>query len=118
MKIGDFGLSLFHGVGPSSAGTLCYVAPEIFAPGAKASKRSDIYGLAMIMWITRSRCNPYPDVKDNGEVQRLVLNGEHNDIYPDTPPVMKDLIQRCWDGRPEKRPELDVIIAALKTEAK
>ncbi|GBC37070.2 kinase-like domain-containing protein [Rhizophagus irregularis DAOM 181602=DAOM 197198] len=80
-KIGDLGLSQ-----PANTillnneiyGVIPYIAPEIFQ-GFAFSKESDVYSMGMIMWELTTE---------------------------DTPECYANLMKRCWDADPKKRPSI------------
>jgi len=45
------------------------------------------------------------------------MQGKREAIPDDCPTVVKNLITRCWDGEPTKRPKLAEMIALLKADS-
>ncbi|UZO17071.1 uncharacterized protein OCT59_008433 [Rhizophagus irregularis] len=78
--IGDLGLSqpANNSSNDEIYGVIPYVAPEIFK-GATFSKESDIYSLE-------------------------IIDGKRPEITIDTPDCFANLMKRCWDSDPSKRP--------------
>ncbi|CAG8604119.1 9773_t:CDS:2, partial [Paraglomus occultum] len=105
----DFGLS-----GPANQtdnerqsrkyGVISYTAPEILGGGPK-TKASDIYAFGMIMW-ELSADNPpfYEDDSDSRDIIVKILGGERPRIIPGTPKCYEELMKKCWDADPSKRP--------------
>lgn len=93
-------------------GVLPYVAPEVLQ-GKPYTKKADIYSLGIIMYESLTNSYPYLEM-DNTELTLKICNGyrPNLDKVP-LPQLLKDLIKRCWDSNPDKRPkteELDNII--------
>ncbi|RIA92251.1 kinase-like domain-containing protein [Glomus cerebriforme] len=106
--IGDLGLSQ-----PASEtsfnneiyGVIPYVAPEIFN-GAVFTKASDVYSLGMIMWECTTGCKPFADVEHDHTLIYKILNGKRPEITKDTPECYANLMKRCWELDPTKRPSI------------
>ncbi|RIA95071.1 kinase-like domain-containing protein, partial [Glomus cerebriforme] len=113
--IGDLGLSQ-----PASEtsfnneiyGVIPYVAPEIFN-GAKFSKASDVYSLGMIMWECTTGCKPFAGVEHDHTLIYKILNGNRPEITKDTPECFANLMKRCWEFDPTKRPSITEVAYAL-----
>ncbi|RIA80179.1 kinase-like domain-containing protein [Glomus cerebriforme] len=113
--IGDLGLSQ-----PASEnsfnneiyGVIPYVAPEIFN-GTKFSKASDVYGLGMIMWECTTGCKPFADVEHDHTLIYKILNGKRPEITRDTPECFANLMKRCWEFDPTKRPSIHEVCRTL-----
>jgi serine/threonine protein kinase len=80
-----------------------YIAPEIFK-GSAFSKESDIYCMGMIMWELTTGCKPFANVEHDIKLIYKILDGERPEITEDTPECYANLMKRCWDSDPKKRP--------------
>src|SRR6266536_1842552 len=110
-QIGDFGLSQPANNTLSNNeiyGVIPYIAPEIFN-GAKFSKESDIYSMGMIMWEFTTGCKPFANVEHNVNLIYEIIDGKRPEITNDTPECFADLMKKCWDSNPLKRPSIDEI---------
>ncbi|RIA96267.1 kinase-like domain-containing protein [Glomus cerebriforme] len=113
--IGDLGLSK-----PASEtsfndeiyGVIPYVAPEVFN-GAKFSKASDIYSLGMIMWEYTTGCKPFADVEHDHNLIYDIIDGKRPEITKDTPECFANLMKRCWEFDPTKRPSIYEVVNAF-----
>ncbi|POG82432.1 kinase-like domain-containing protein, partial [Rhizophagus irregularis DAOM 181602=DAOM 197198] len=89
-------------------GVIPYIAPEIFK-GAAFSQKSDIYSFGMIMWELTTGCKPFASVEHDHNLIFKILDGERPKITEDTPECYADLMKKCWDSNPSKRPTIDKI---------
>ncbi|CAI2176631.1 17786_t:CDS:2 [Funneliformis geosporum] len=107
-RIGDLGL-LQHANNTTVDkfyGVIAYVAPEIFSKKS-CSKKSDIYSLGIIMWEVTTGCRPFANVANGKHDIDFVLEtsrGKRPKITDDTPKCFANLMERCWDHDPSKRP--------------
>jgi len=82
-------------------GVLPYIAPEILRRGSYTAA-SDIYSFSMIMWEFTSGSPPFNDREQHN------LN-ERPEIIENTPPCYMNLMKKCWDSDPSKRPTIKII---------
>ncbi|RIB17764.1 kinase-like domain-containing protein [Gigaspora rosea] len=106
--IADLGLSITANIASKSGfngiyGILPYIAPEILNK-QPYTKASDIYSFGIIMWeILYGRCVPFVQ-NSNLPFQLQVCDGLRPHIYENTAICYADLMKRCWNMEPEKRP--------------
>ncbi|CAI2178838.1 2675_t:CDS:2 [Funneliformis geosporum] len=86
-------------------GVVPYIAPEIFN-GDSFSKASDIYSLGMIMWEFTTGFKPFANVEHNTELIIEIIDGKRPEITEDTPECYANLMKRCWNSDPSKRPSI------------
>ncbi|GBB93950.1 hypothetical protein RclHR1_02260015 [Rhizophagus clarus] len=84
-------------------GVLPYVAPEVLK-GKEFTRASDIYGFGIIMIEVLSGVSPYKNKAHNFELAFEICKGERPSIPRETPQILKEIILRCIDSNPEKRP--------------
>ncbi|POG74651.1 kinase-like domain-containing protein [Rhizophagus irregularis DAOM 181602=DAOM 197198] len=104
--IGDLGLSQPANNTLSANeiyGVIPYVAPEIFK-GAAFSKASDIYSMGMIMWELTTGCKPFANIEHDINLIYKIIDGRRPEITDDTPEDFINLIKKCWNPDPRKRP--------------
>ncbi|RGB36074.1 kinase-like domain-containing protein [Rhizophagus diaphanus] len=89
-------------------GVIPYIAPEIFK-GSTFSKESDIYSLGMIMWELTTGCKPFANVEHDHRLIYNIIDGVRPEITEDTPDFYSNLMKRCWDSDPKKRPSASEI---------
>ncbi|RIB05238.1 kinase-like domain-containing protein [Gigaspora rosea] len=103
--VGDFGFT-----GPAEenstdkiVGVIPYMAPEVLKYGLYSDK-SDIYALGMIMWELITGFRPFGNVAYDLALIIRILEGERPPIIPGVPEEYTQLIIKCWDSDPSKRP--------------
>ncbi|CAI2180786.1 843_t:CDS:2, partial [Funneliformis geosporum] len=113
--IGDLGLSQPANVTSSNDelhGIIPYIAPEIFL-GENFTQVSDVFSLGMVMWELTTGCKPFDDVEHDRTLIDEINNGSRPEITQDTPKCFADLMNKCWDSDPSKRPLTTEIIEII-----
>ncbi|RIA90861.1 kinase-like domain-containing protein [Glomus cerebriforme] len=98
-------------------GNLLYIAPEVLVgKGNMTSIKSDIYSLGIIMWELASGDEPYSNYKTDDEDELIldIINGARPNDVIGTPKCYHDLMQKCLDADPEKRPTTLDLLEELK----
>src|SRR6266498_5648210 len=85
-------------------GILPFVAPEVLR-NKPYTPASDIYSFSMIMWEFTSGIPPFDDKAHNIYLALNICNSERPIIIEDTPQCYIDLMKKCWDENPLKRPD-------------
>ncbi|XP_061118176.1 receptor-interacting serine/threonine-protein kinase 4-like [Conger conger] len=114
-KITDFGLarlmrsiSSVGGQG-EGRGTLSYMPPEAFQTSYKATPASDSYSYAILLWSIITGREPYGDAK-HCVIRLWVQDGDRPSLEGVNRAAVEglgeiiDLMERCWDPSPQKRP--------------
>src|SRR5215469_15475396 len=94
-------------------GVLPYMAPEVLR-NEPYTPASDIYSFSMIMWEFTSGVPPFNNKAHDHQLIIEICNEERPEIEINTPKCYVDLIKKCWDSDPSKRPtigELEHIIS-------
>ncbi|GES80089.1 kinase-like domain-containing protein [Rhizophagus clarus] len=90
-------------------GILPYIAPEVINRKQYTFK-SDIYSIAMLMWEISSGQPPFMNYKyDDSNLAIDVINGMRPKIVLGTPIEYKNLMEKCWDADPSKRPDIYIL---------
>ncbi len=85
-------------------GVLPFVAPEILR-GKPYTPASDIYSFSMIMWEFTSGFPPFDDIEHGFQLSLNICKGERPKIIENTPQCYIDLMKKCWNEDPLKRPD-------------
>jgi hypothetical protein len=95
-------------------GVIVYTDPQCFKNiKYKKNKESDIYSLGVLFWEISSGRFPFSDclrclLKDH------IKDGNREEPIEGTPPEYQKLYQKCWDGEPELRPDIDKVYETLR----
>ena len=89
-------------------GVLPFVAPEILR-GKPYTTASDIYSFSMIMWEFISGIPPFNDKEHDFHLALSICKGERPETIENTPQCFIDLMKKCWDEDPLKRPNASEI---------
>ncbi|RIB17637.1 kinase-like domain-containing protein, partial [Gigaspora rosea] len=89
-------------------GVLPYIAPEVLDKNPY-TKETDIYSFGIIMWeILYGKPVPF-DQKSELQFQLQVCNGLRPHIYENTASCYTNLMKKCWNMDPKKRPTAKAI---------
>ncbi|MCP3979215.1 MAG: serine/threonine protein kinase [bacterium] len=114
VRITDFGLAAFARELPLDqfAGTPACMAPELFAGGATSS-RTDIYALGAVLYelYTGKAAFDADTISGMRRLHETSALEAPSEIVPDIEPVIEQMILRCLDPDPDKRPASAVAVA-------
>src|SRR5205809_969058 len=82
-----------------------YIATEILH-GNKNTKESDVYSIGMLMWEIFSDCPPFNDRAHDYHLILDICKGLRPPILTNMPKEYVEMMQRCWDVDPSKRPTI------------
>ncbi|RIB06989.1 kinase-like domain-containing protein [Gigaspora rosea] len=112
--IADLGLSIAANIALKSKsdgiyGILPYIAPEVLKKQVY-TKESDVYSFGIILWeILYGIPIPF-EQKSELQFQLQVCKGYRPHIYENTAMCYSDLMMKCWNIEPEKRPTAKEIV--------
>ncbi len=93
-------------------GTCHWMAPEVINC-QKYTTKADVYSYGIIIWEICTREMPYEYINDKETIlYRVCFKNERPNLKRlgnDTPEKIKDLMIKCWDHDPNKRPGFDNI---------
>jgi serine/threonine protein kinase len=84
-------------------GVIPFMAPEVMR-GKPYTPASDIYSFSMIMWEFTSGVPPFNDRKHDLYLSLNICEGERPKIIENIPKCYMDLMKKCWNDDPSKRP--------------
>ncbi len=61
------------------------------------------------MWELTTGCKPFDNVKHDHILIYEIIDGKRPEITYDTPECFANLMKRCWDSDPSKRPSISEI---------
>ncbi|POG69510.1 kinase-like domain-containing protein [Rhizophagus irregularis DAOM 181602=DAOM 197198] len=109
--ISDFGLSKpvnQTNIKDEIYGILPYMAPEVLR-GKPYTKAADIYSFGIIMWEMTSGVPAFHNIPQDLNLSLNICRGIRPEIIEGTMPEYVELMKRCWDNIPEKRPTVDEV---------
>ena len=86
-------------------GIIPYIAPEILQ-GGKNTKQSDVYSIGMLMWEIFAGHPPFDDKAHDADLIFQILEGLRPQILPSISGDYAQMMQKCWDADPSKRPTI------------
>jgi serine/threonine protein kinase len=103
------------------AGTLPYMAPELFDGEPRFGEASDLYAVGMTLLALAMPADPFPSLSGAALVD-WIRDGERPraaDVRPDLPPALASLIDRLLAREPAARPAraADALAALLGNDA-
>uniref|UniRef100_A0A0P6JC46 Ankyrin repeat and protein kinase domain-containing protein 1 n=1 Tax=Heterocephalus glaber TaxID=10181 RepID=A0A0P6JC46_HETGA len=135
VKISDFGLSKWMEESTrmqyiersALRGTLSYIPPEMFLQSNKApGPKYDVYSFGIVIWELLTQKKPYTGLNMMTIIIRVAAGMRPSlhpvsDEWPGEAQQMVDLMRRCWDQDPKKRPcflditvETDMLLSLLQ----
>ncbi|PKK59472.1 kinase-like protein [Rhizophagus irregularis] len=84
-------------------GVIPFMAPEVLR-GKSYTQASDIYSFSMIMWEFTSGIPPFNNRAHDLHLSLNICKGERPEIIENTPQCYVDLMKKCWNEDPLKRP--------------
>jgi serine/threonine protein kinase len=113
-----------------AAGTLLWMAPEVFRGDIDYDRSVDVYSFGIVLWELATREMPWGELLnidvDSGEfgltffeaLNMALQNGQRPPV-PSTlvvkSPLFVTVMKRCWAGDPADRPEFADIVSELET---
>ncbi|KAG9300482.1 hypothetical protein G9A89_010108 [Geosiphon pyriformis] len=84
-------------------GVLPYMAPEILR-GSSYTEASDIYSFGIIMWEFLTNQAAFSDCAHDYWLQMEICSGKRPLIPESAPSAYVNMMKRCWNGNPARRP--------------
>ncbi|PKK64001.1 hypothetical protein RhiirC2_854626 [Rhizophagus irregularis] len=94
-------------------GVLPFIAPEILR-GQSYTQASDIYSFSIIMWEFTSEILPFNNKAHDLQLALSICKGERPEIIENTPQCYIDLMKKCWNENPLKRPSSKEVLDIIK----
>lgn len=117
VKIADFGVARVEASNPNDmtgeTGTLGYMAPEVLN-GNPYNRKCDVYSFGICLWEIYCCDMPYPDLSFSEVTSAVVRQNLRPEIPRCCPSSLVNVMKRCWDANPDKRPEMDEVVSLLE----
>ncbi|CAK7346801.1 unnamed protein product [Dovyalis caffra] len=116
VKVADFGVARFQnqgGVMTAETGTYRWMAPEVINH-QPYDQKADIFSFAIVLWELVTAKVPY-DSMTPLQAALGVRQGLRPDLPHNAHPKLLELMQRCWETVPDKRPSFSEITVELET---
>ncbi|KLL02867.1 MAG: hypothetical protein MRECE_40c006 [Mycoplasmataceae bacterium CE_OT135] len=94
-------------------GVLPYVAPEVLN-SEPYTKASDIYSFGIVVYEILSGLPPYYEKAHDLHLAIEICQGLRPKFQIKIPPLLEDLIKKCWDADPQKRPTANELERTLR----
>ena len=117
LKLSDYGIT-WEAAQCRQVENYRYIAPEILYSNEDDestpvfSKPGDIYGYGMLVLEILTRKPPFQDAQWQ-DIVHDVGNGIQPEIPQECPPNLADIMRRCWEAEPEKRPTIQTIVQGM-----
>ncbi|XP_047968559.1 serine/threonine-protein kinase STY13-like [Salvia hispanica] len=117
VKIADFGVARVEASNPNDmtgeTGTLGYMAPEVLN-GNPYNRKCDVYSFGICLWEIYCCAMPYPDLSFSEVTSAVVQQNLRPEIPRCCPSSLANVMKQCWDANPDKRPEMDEVVAMIE----
>ncbi|XP_047311579.1 serine/threonine-protein kinase STY13-like [Impatiens glandulifera] len=117
VKIADFGVARVEASNPNDmtgeTGTLGYMAPEVLN-GSAYNRKCDVYSFGICLWEIYCCDMPYPDLSFSEVTSAVVRQNLRPEMPRCCPSSLANVMKRCWDANPDKRPEMDEVVSMLE----
>ncbi|RDX83768.1 Serine/threonine-protein kinase STY17, partial [Mucuna pruriens] len=117
LKIADFGVSRVEATNQSEmtgeTGTYGYMAPEVLN-GKSYNRKCDVYSFGICLWEIYCCNMPYSKLS-LAAVSCAVINQHLRPEIPRRcPSALANIMRKCWDAKPERRPEMHEVVKMLE----
>ncbi|KAJ6775871.1 SERINE/THREONINE-PROTEIN KINASE TNNI3K-RELATED [Salix koriyanagi] len=117
VKLADFGVARLEASNPNDmtgeTGTLGYMAPEVLN-GSPYNRKCDVYSFGICLWEIYCCDMPYPDLSFSEVTSAVVRQNLRPEIPRCCPSSLANVMKRCWDANPDRRPEMEVVVFMLE----
>lgn len=115
-KICDFGMVRTRSAQQPMTGligTAHWMAPEVLMSTPTYDDKVDVYSFGIIFWELLTGKVPYGEMTTANIAIFVVEQGLRPEIPENTPPKIRDLLTRCWNANPSRRPSMIDVLQEL-----
>ncbi|KAK4766948.1 hypothetical protein SAY86_014699 [Trapa natans] len=115
VKVADFGVARFQsqgGIMTAETGTYRWMAPEVINH-QPYDQKADVFSFAIVIWEMITAKIPYGNMTPL-QAALGVRQGLRPEIPQDVHPKLVELMRRCWDTDPAKRPPFSEVTIQLE----
>ncbi|MCD7464561.1 hypothetical protein HAX54_052989 [Datura stramonium] len=115
VKIIDFGISteFFAPIIVGRTGTIGYMAPEVLSDPSYDHK-CDVYSFGICLWEMYTCLDPYPEHLPLSKTSHQIYKNRRPEIPKSCPTALSDIMKKCWDAKPQNRPEMKEVMHMLE----
>ncbi|KAH0691054.1 hypothetical protein KY285_018257 [Solanum tuberosum] len=121
VKIIDFGISSpFFSLGLNyppmmvgTTGTIGYMAPEVLSE-VSYDHKCDVYSFGICLWEMYTCLDPYPEHISRSKISNQIYMDRRPEIPKCCPTALSDIMKKCWDAKPQNRPEMKEVLQMLQ----
>src|SRR6266511_2192578 len=88
-------------------GIISYIAPEVLLQKKQKTKESDVYSIGMLMWEIFAGHPPFDDRAHDYHLILQIGEGLRPPTLPNMPGDYAQIMRKCWDIDPSKRPTIE-----------
>ncbi|PRP73159.1 putative leucine-rich repeat receptor-like protein kinase [Planoprotostelium fungivorum] len=120
VKVSDFGLSREQddtneaSQTQNMVGPLKWMAPEAISD-RQYSIKSDMFSFGVVIWEILQVREPWINLTAVEAAFHVIHRNERLTIPEDSPPLLSDMMQRCWQKDPTARPNFEDICTDLRS---
>ena len=116
MKMIEYQSSLVCSSAPSIKGTPIYISPESLSKEIY-TKANDVYAFSILVYQILTLKMPYPFKNYYELFKKVVVDKNRPELTKDISKPFQNLLEKCWDHNPNKRPSFQEIADELKTNS-
>ncbi|KAL0307965.1 UNVERIFIED_CONTAM: Serine/threonine-protein kinase STY13 [Sesamum angustifolium] len=87
---------------------------HIVLNGNPYNRKCDVYSFGICLWEIYCCDMPYPDLSFSEVTSAVVRQNLRPEIPRCCPSSLANVMKRCWDANPDKRPEMDEVVSMLE----